>query len=145
MSPRHEPDPWFDLPLEERQAQYAKRKTALDELIVMVRMHRADDCIGAPLCPGREVSDRLSGIRPWEIGEFVATCLAHIADDQEEIENLRAERDQVRDRLRAAEQTAARRKQELIKAVQDGDAGWEAYRREHDRRAAEVDRPWDTQ
>lgn len=134
MTRRH--DPWFDLPWEERRIQYAKRKAALDTILTDVRMHRISDCEGAPLCPGSDATDKLAAIKPWEYGEFVATCLAHLADDAEEIENLRAQIDQANQRVRAAEQ-------EREAAVRDADAGWNAYRVEAEKRRPEPPIPTD--
>jgi hypothetical protein len=119
-------DPWFDLSVEERRVQYAARKAKLDEIAVQVRLHRLDDCEGAPLCPGGEAGERLSHIRPWEIGEFVATCLAHIVDDQEEIDNLRVELDRARDNVRQAEA-------KVEAAERDAEAGWTAFRAENEK------------
>ena len=124
----HESDDWYDKPAEQRRTEYARRKMALEEVLVLARMHRLTDCAGAPLCPGKEAADRLNLIPPGQYGDFVATCLAALADSAEEIENLRAERNQLRDRLAAAQAGKAA-------AEKDADAGWDAYRMEREAHA----------
>lgn len=114
-------DDWLDKDPAHRRASYAARKVVLEKIVLDVRLHRVEDCSGAPLCPGGDAARRINELAPRDFGDFLATCLAALADDREEIENLRVQLDQERARRIQGEQAHAL-------TLKEADAGWEAYR-----------------
>lgn len=118
-------DDWFDLPPEQRAEFYAMRMALLGELMADVRAHRAEQCDGYPLCPGADAAEKIRLIPPDQQGDFLASCLARIADQDGEIESLRTRLDQETARVRVLGR-------ERAAAERDADAGWRAYRHERE-------------
>jgi hypothetical protein len=123
-------DDWWDLSRTEKDIQYAARMAGISELIVKVRMHRLGECEGHPLCPGREVAELLNEMPPWQYGDFTQSLLARVADDaaviesqRQEIDHLRRQGKEQRDRLTGLGEQVAR-------AQHEADAWLEAYRAE---------------
>jgi hypothetical protein len=120
---------WFDLSPAEKAKQYAERMVMIGELVADVRAHRMIECEGAPLCPGHEAAEKIEQIPPWQFGDFVASCLARIADQDGELETLRTQLDQERARVKTLGEAR-------LTAEKEADAGWAAYRQSREELAA---------
>lgn len=123
---------WFDQTPQERAAGYAARMVLLSDLLVDVRLHRAEECEGYPLCPGPAAVEKVQSIPRGNIDDFITSCLARMADQDGEIESLRTALGQERDRVKTLGEAKA-------EAERDADAGWAAYRRERDAHGAPMD------
>lgn len=109
---------------------YAGRMARLGELVGEVRLHRTAGCDASPLCPGGEVVTKVLAIPPTLLLDFIVTCLARLADQDGELESLRVEVQQGRERLATAQD-------ELASCSSDAEAGWAAWRLERSRRLGE--------
>lgn len=119
-------DDWEQAGPAERAAGYAGRMSLLAELTADVRAHRAEECAMAPLCPGRVAAGKVNGILPHDMGDFVTSCLARMADQDGEIESLRVALEQEQARVKTL-------RQDLATSEREADAGWVAYRQMADR------------
>lgn len=133
---------WFSsMDPAEKAVGYAMRMAALSEIMIGVRMHRAQECEGHPLCPGHEAADRLNRTPPDEWGDLIITCLARIADQEGELEDWKKKFDQERERgirLDAARTEAETR---AARMEHEADKWLDAYRDERQRRLAAQARP----
>ena len=119
--------PWASMTEQERRLVSAERMSAIDDLVEHVLEHRGEDCDLAPLCPGREVADKLEQVPTYAWGDLMAGMLCALADRATEIAVLHGELGHASDRADRSEQAVKRLEIELAEARKDADTGWAAY------------------
>jgi hypothetical protein len=124
---------WWDenLAADRRAEEYAQRMARINAVLMDVRLHRTEQCVGHPLCPGAEAARKINELPLWEWPDVIISLFARLADMQVELENTR-------NRLAMRDGQVVNLTEEKRAAEQDAESGWAAYRREAEKRRLEL-------